>query len=62
MGSFLAWITVGLAVGILGAVIVDTVKMMRAIKRNRKEQEELDEKLAKLTDDIVKLFTKEEER
>lgn len=56
------WIVVGLTVGLLGAVVVDTVKMMRAIKRNQKEREELDKKLAKLTDDIVKLFTMEEGR
>lgn len=62
MGTFLMWIVVGLTVGLLGAVVVDTVKMMRAIKRNQKEREELDKKLAKLTDDIVKLFTMEEGR
>jgi heme exporter protein D len=56
------WIAVGLTVGLFAAVVVDTVKMMRAIKRNQKEREELDKKLAKLTDDIVKLFTMEEER
>jgi hypothetical protein len=49
-------------VGLFAAVVVDTVKMMRAIKRNQKEREELDKKLAKLTDDIVKLFTMEEGR
>ena len=62
MGSFLVWVTVGLLVGLFAAVVVDTVKMMRAIKRNQKEREELDKKLAKLTDDIVKLFTMEEGR
>lgn len=53
MESFLMWIAAGLSVGLLVAVIVDTVKMMRTLKRGRREAREREEKMDNLFKDFA---------
>lgn len=54
LGSFLVWIAVGLLVGLFAAVVVDTVKMMLAVRRSHREQKELEKKLDSLLEDFDK--------
>lgn len=53
MGSFLMWVAAGLSVGLLVAVIVDTVKTMRTLKRGRREAREREKKMDNLFEDFV---------
>lgn len=53
MESFLMWVAAGLSVGLLVAVIVDTVKTMRTLKRGRREAREREKKMDNLFEDFV---------
>lgn len=53
MEGFLMWVAAGLSVGLLVAVIVDTVKTMRILKRGRREAREIEEKMDNLFEDFA---------
>lgn len=53
MESFLMWVAAGLSVGLLVAVIVDTAKTMRTLKRGRREARELEGKMDNLFEDFA---------
>lgn len=53
MESFLMWVAAGLSVGLLVAVIVDTVKTMRTLKRGRREAREREKKMDSLFEDFA---------
>lgn len=53
MESFLMWVAAGLSVGLLVAVIVDTVKTMRTLKRGRQEAREREKKMDSLFEDFA---------
>lgn len=53
MEGFLMWVAAGLSVGLLVAVIVDTVKTMRTLKRGRREAREIEEKMDNLFEDFA---------
>lgn len=53
MEGFLMRVATGLSVGLLVAVIVDTVKTMRILKRGRREARELEEKMDSLFEDFA---------
>lgn len=47
------WVAAGLSVGLLVAVIVDTVRTMRTLKRGRRETREREEKRDNLFEDFA---------
>ena len=47
------WVAAGLSMGLLVAVIVDTVKTMRTLKRGRREARELEKKMDSLFEDFA---------
>lgn len=51
--GFLMWVAAGLSVGLLVAVIVDTVKTMRVLKRGRREAREREKKMDSLFEDFA---------
>lgn len=53
MEGFLMWVAAGLSAGLLVAVIVDTVKTMRALKRGRREAREREKKMDNLFEDFA---------
>lgn len=53
MEGFLMWVAAGLSVGLLVAVIVDTVKTMRTLKRGRREAREREKKMDSLFEDFA---------
>lgn len=53
MESFLMWVAAGLSVGLLVAVIVDTVKTMRTLKRGCREAREREKKMDNLFEDFA---------
>lgn len=53
MEGFLMWVAAGLSVGLLVAVIVDTVKTMRTLKRGRREAREHEERMDSLFEDFA---------
>jgi hypothetical protein len=53
MEGFLMWVAAGLSVGLLVAVIVDTVKTMRTLKRGRREAREREKKMDNLFEDFA---------
>lgn len=53
MESFLMGVAVGLSAGLLVAVIVDTVKTMRVLKRGRREAREREKKMDSLFEDFA---------
>lgn len=53
MEGFLMWVAAGLSVGLLVAVIVDTVKTMRILKRGRREAREREKKMDSLFKDFA---------
>ena len=53
MESFLMWVAAGLSVGLLVAVIVDTVKTMRVLKRGRREAREREKRMDSLFEDFA---------
>lgn len=53
MEGFLMWVAAGLSVGLLVAVIVDTVKTMRTLKRGRREAREREERMDSLFKDFA---------
>jgi len=53
MEGFLMRVAAGLSVGLLVAVIVDTVKTMRTLKRGRREAREREKKMDNLFEDFA---------
>ena len=53
MEGFLMWVAAGLSAGLLVAVIVDTVKTMRTLKRGRREAREREKKMDNLFEDFA---------